>query len=130
MNDLRLPCRIAAICGGLLLVAAAAPSMLATAEPGQWQVERSGGQPQALCVASIAALAQLEHRGLACTRVVVRESTTAATIHYTCAGGGFGESTISLITPRSLRIETQGISGGAPFNYVVQARRTGNCSRH
>jgi hypothetical protein len=33
-----------------------------------------------------------------------------------------------LITPRSIRIETQGISGDLPFNYVLQARRVGDCA--
>jgi len=34
-----------------------------------------------------------------------------------------------LITPRSIRIETQGISDNLPFNYVIQARRVGDCPR-
>lgn len=111
----------------MLLAGASPPSMLTVAEPGLWQIERSGAQPRRLCVAQSAALAQLEHSGRACTRVVIRESATAATVHYTCSGAGFGESEMTLITPRSLRIQTQGISGGAPFNYVVQARRVGSC---
>ena len=44
-------------------------------------------------------------------------------IDYTCAGGGFGQSKITVLTPRSVRIETQGIADHAPFNYVVQAQR-------
>ena len=105
--------------------------MLRVAVPGLWQVERSGTQPQRLCVSQVAELAQLEHRGGACTRVVIRESDSAATIHYTCtAGSGFGESEIKLVTPRSMRIQTQGISRGVPFNYVVQARRAGSCPTH
>jgi len=39
------------------------------------------------------------------------------------------------VTPRSLRLDTQGISDGLPFHYVAQARRVGDCpaqtaSRH
>ena len=48
-------------------------------------------------------------------------------IQYSCPGGGFGRSTLTMITPRSLRIETQGISDNLPFNYVLQARRVGDC---
>ena len=31
--------------------------------------------------------------------------------------------------PRSMRIETQGISGNLPFNYQLHARRVGDCGR-
>ena len=58
-------------------------------------------------------------------------SDTAASttvIEYKCASGGFGQSKMTLMTPRSLRIETQGISAGLPFNYVIQARRVANCA--
>jgi hypothetical protein len=34
-----------------------------------------------------------------------------------------------VLTPRSLRIATQGISGGLPFNYVLQARRVDDCAK-
>ena len=34
-----------------------------------------------------------------------------------------------MLTPRSLRIETQGISDSLPFNYVLQARRVGDCAK-
>jgi hypothetical protein len=35
---------------------------------------------------------------------------------------------MTLLTPRTIRIATQGISAGGPFNYVVHARRAGNCN--
>ena len=54
---------------------------------------------------------------------------SSATIEYHCAGADFGRSEIDVITPRSLRIETQGISDGLPFNYVLQARRVGECGQ-
>ena len=75
-------------------------------------------------------LAQLEHRNENCVREVVRDSGSDATINYKCPGGGFGHSTLKMITPRSLRVETQGISRNAPFKYVFQARRVGNCPGH
>ena len=40
---------------------------------------------------------------------------------------GFGHSEVTLLTPRSLRIATQGISDGLPFNYVLQAHRIADC---
>lgn len=113
----------------LALAAAAPPAALTTTLPGLWEIS---GQPLSptpvkMCIADIASLAQLEHRRSRCTRVVIRDKPAAAEIHYTCAGGGFGRSTMKLITPRSLRVETQGIAGSAPFNYVFLARRIGDC---
>ena len=112
------------------LAAAATPSVLSGTEGGLWEISRKGGQPVRLCVANPSILAQFEHRNANCTRNVVREAGTAATIHYNCKGGDFGHSTLTVVTPRSLRIETQGISGNAPFKYVLQARRVGNCPGH
>lgn len=121
--------RIGAIVLGCLC-GATAPTLLTTAEPGQWEIGRSGAAPIKLCVASIAGLAELESRGSVCTRTVIRNSRSTAEISYTCRGGDFGESVLSLITPRSIRVQSQGIAGGAPFKYTVQARRTGDCPAH
>jgi hypothetical protein len=118
------------LAGAGALIAAAPPSVLSQAEGGLWEVDRSGAQPVRLCVPNPATLAQFEHRNGRCTRSVIREAGTDATIHYSCAGGGFGQSKLTVITPRSLRIETQGISGNSPFKYVLQARRVGNCAGH
>lgn len=113
----------------LALTAAARPSVLARATAGLWEL--SGGSRQSRqCIADPAMLAQIEHRGNGCTQVVIRDLPTVAEVHYTCPGGEFGRTTVSMITPRSFRVETQGISSGAPFNYVVQARRVGNCRVH
>ncbi|HET9811678.1 MAG TPA: DUF3617 family protein [Sphingomicrobium sp.] len=112
------------------LTAAAGPSALSRVSGGLWQIDREGAAPAKLCIANPAALAQLEHRGAACKRAVVRDGAMETTIHYTCAGGGFGHSTITVLTPRSLRIQTQGIARDAPFNYTFQARRLGDCPAH
>ena len=63
-----------------------------------------------------------------CTSEVITDQGTETRIRYTCADGGFGDSKMTLITPRTLRIETQGISGGLPFHYQRHARRVGHCS--
>jgi hypothetical protein len=113
----------------LILTAASPPSVLAQASPGLWEVSGLPGSktPTRLCVADVRVLAAFEHRGRNCSRSVLRDSGTQAVIHYNCAAAGFGESRITLITPRSLKIQTQGISENAPFNYVLQARRVGDC---
>lgn len=112
-----------------LLVAAAVPRALAPAAGGLWEVSQSasGHASTKLCVPSPEVLAQFEHRQGRCTRVVIRDSGNLAEIHYTCADGGFGRSEVTLVTPRSLTIDTQGISGGLPFHYKLYARRMGDC---
>ena len=113
-----------------LLTAAAAPGVLARAEGGLWEISRAGTTAVKLCVANPVVLAQFEHRGGDCPREVVRDSGNSAVVSYHCSGGNFGRSEVTAITPRSLRVETQGISANAPFKYVFQARRVGNCQSH
>jgi hypothetical protein len=73
-------------------------------------------------------LEQYEHRASNCMRKALSDDGTTLVVQYSCGGSGFGRSELTVITPRSLRIETQGISGGLPFNYVLQARRVGDCA--
>jgi hypothetical protein len=115
----------------LLLIAAAPPSALNQAQPGMWEISGAPGAttPVRQCVADIAALARFEHRAKACVAKIVKDDGSSTSIQYSCGGAGFGNSEIDVITPRSLRISTQGISDGQPFNYVLQARRIDDCSK-
>ena len=92
-----------------------------------WEISRPGQPPVMLCVADPAILAQFEHRAASCERELLGEAGSTARIHYSCDGGGFGDSKLTMLTPRSLRVETQGISDNAPFKYKFQARRVSNC---
>ena len=111
----------------LALVAAVRPAVFTQTSGGLWEVSRANGGRRNICIPDPIVLAQYENLRASCSRNVIRNQQARAEIHYTCAGGAFGQSTVELITPRSLRIETQGISGNAPFHYVLQARRIGNC---
>jgi hypothetical protein len=113
---------------GLMVGAAALPPVIADSG-GLWEVSRSatGAAPERSCLPQASALAQWEHRRANCTRVVLSSTASEAVIHYTCPAGDFGHSKMTVITPRTLRVETQGISGGFPFNYVLHARRIGEC---
>ena len=117
--------------GALFLVglAAAAPSVLAGVNGGLWEVSGQGA-PVRLCLADPLLLAAYEHRSTRCTRSVIRSDGQSAVVSYSCSGGGFGHSELSVLTPRSLQIDTQGILGGEPYNYVLDARRLGDCPRH
>jgi hypothetical protein len=117
-------------CGAALLLAltaAALPAALSQASAGLWEISRSDGGRRNVCIANPIMLTQYEHLRGKCTRELIRDQGRKAEYSYSCAGGGFGQSTIEQITPRSLRVETQGISQGAPFHYVLQARRIGDC---
>lgn len=110
------------------LTAAMRPGILSQAGGGLWEVSGApGSQAQKICLPDPGLLAQFEHRRASCTRVVFRDDSSLAEVHYTCSGGGFGTSKIGSLTPRSFRIETQGISGNAPFHYTLQARKIGSC---
>ena len=123
---------IAAAGGAALLALGAAqrPAALAQSSGGLWELSGVPGArvPPRLCVADPAVLAQFEHRGQQCTRLVISDTPPSTVIHYTCASGGFGRAKMTMITPLAIRIETQGISGDMPFNYVLQARRVGECA--
>lgn len=130
--------RFALLLLGLTLPAALAaasitqqPSVLAQAIGGLWELDGVPGAqaPVKQCVVAIAALAQFEHRTRNCTRSVISDSDGTTVIQYSCGAAGFGRSEIHLITPRSLKISTQGISDSLPFNYVLQARRVGDCPK-
>jgi hypothetical protein len=112
----------------LALTAAQQPGAIAAASPGLWEISGvPGKRPVRECVGNLAALAQYEHRGRSCARNVISSNASSTIIEYRCGGAGFGRSKIDVITPRNLRIDTQGISDNLPFGYVLQARRVGDC---
>lgn len=114
---------------GAAVIAAPRPAALAKASPGLWEIYRLPGTRMASreCVADLVSLAQYEHRRQRCASTVLSDNPITTVIEYSCTGGGFGRTALTMITPRSLRIETQGISDNLPFNYVLQARRVGDC---
>jgi hypothetical protein len=130
-----LPLLASAGIGVIALSAAAQPSALAQVQPGLWEISGVPGAaaPVRQCVMDVVVLARFEHRAKACSAKTLRDAGTMAEIDYSCGGAGFGHSEVTLLTPRSLRVGTQGISGGLPFNYVLQAHRIADCpsaSRH
>lgn len=105
------------------------PHLLRSIEGGLWEITQPGSRiaPRRMCLSDVSLLAQYEHRGQQCTRVTVSESGNKALMRYTCAGDGFGTSEFQVVTPRSLRLQTQGIKDGLPFSHTLHARRVGRC---
>ena len=111
---------------------AAAPQIdaLSKLERGRWQVrELDGATPSvSLCIGDPALLLRFEHRGeRSCSSELLASGAASRTVQYTCRGRGFGHSHLRVETPRSVRIDSQGLSRGRPFSYRLEARRTGAC---
>ncbi len=125
-------CLAVAVTAAVTPGAAEQPASIAQAQPGLWEISGAPGAnaPSRQCVADIAALARFEHRAKSCAAKVLKNSGSMTSIEYSCGGAGFGHSEIQTITPRSLRISTQGISDGLPFNYVLQAHRIDDCPKN
>ncbi len=115
---------------GALLLGAQGPIGIAPALPGLWEVARSatGADAARICVREAVALSQWEHREARCTRAIIADGRDRTLVEYVCVNGGFGRSEMTLVTPRTLKIATQGISRDGPFAYTLHARRVGNCA--
>jgi len=115
----------------LTLVAATQPAALGMTSAGDWELSGVAGvkAPVRQCVADLMTLTQFEHRGRHCTSQVISDRGNSTVVQYSCGAAGFGRTQIDVLTPRSLRISTQGISDNLPFNYVMQARRIGDCAK-
>lgn len=112
-------------------LAATGPSALGHIAGGLWEVSGAPGSqaPIRQCFADVLTLAQFEHRTRNCSRTVISDNGTSTVINYRCGPSDFGQSQVDIVTPRSLRIATQGISDQLPFNYVIQAHRVGDCEK-
>lgn len=119
------------VCALLAIAAALGAATLPSALSGggEWHVSTNatGTHGTRHCLADGAILTQWEHRRAQCTRVVLTGTQDRADVQYTCTGGGFGNSKVQVLTPRSVRIQTQGIANGLPFGYTIHARRLGAC---
>ena len=113
----------AAVAAGAVQIAA-----LAEVTPGEWQLKEIGGTAtKSVCVADPAQLFQVQHPNATCKRNVLDSSAKAATAQYTCAAGGSGRTTLTVRSSQSVKVETQGMSGGAPFAFDYDAKRIGDC---
>lgn len=98
-------------------------------EHGQWEIHEVGATsaPRTLCLSDPETLIQLRHPGIACSHFVIDNQPKTLTVSYSCSGAGSGRTTISLATPRIIRLQTQGLAQNAPFDSDYSARRIGAC---
>ena len=122
-----------AVLGGLLAAGAAQaqPAAALTAinaiAPGMWELRVEGEAPRSICVARPDAFVQVRHRDSACSRIVIANEKSSATVHYSCPGAGWGRTTVRVSTPNLVHIDTQGIADNAPFAFTADAHRAGDC---
>ena len=130
MERLKRLSRLGLVAGIAVLVGGAGlPS--AMIGPGIWEISNSAtAHGDRICLSDPALLAQWEHRTMTCERVILSSSIDRAVVHYTCAGGGFGTSKVEELTPRSVRIDSQGIADGYPYARTIFAHRVGPCALH
>jgi hypothetical protein len=121
---------LAGCAAALALTAAQRPPALAGIQPGLWELAGMPGAkaPARECISDVQLLTRLEHRTMSCTSKVISDDGRSTVVEYSCGAAGFGHSKLEVITPRSLKISTQGISDALPFNYTLQAHRVGECS--
>lgn len=115
----------------LALLAAGASAQPLTAtntlETGLWELRTPGSPTRKVCLRDRNALFQVQHSDAMCSRLVIANEKSTATVHYSCPGAGWGRTTLRVSTPRSAYIDTQGIADNAPFAFIAEARRIGDC---
>ncbi|MCL9983186.1 MAG: hypothetical protein NBV60_08525 [Erythrobacter sp.] len=103
-------------------------AMLGTLTKGEWTIKfRDGSADRKICVRSGQELIQLRHRESGCNQFVVEDGAAKVTVQYTCPANGYARTSIRRETPALVQLESQGIHGGLPFQFLAEARRTGSC---
>jgi hypothetical protein len=116
-------------------VAAALPQLkpinaMAAVQPGLWSIhalDRGESDIPAICVSDTTRLLQFRHPNQTCSRFVIADTPHVATIQYSCPGAGWGRTSVRIISPGQLRLDTQGIADNAPFALAAEAKRIGDC---
>jgi hypothetical protein len=105
-------------------------AMLNEIEAGRWELRlrEAGAGVERICLRDGRRLIQLRHPQQLCESYVVSDAPADVTIQYTCHGKGYGRTHIRKESGRLVHIESQGIAGGLPFNFVAEARRIGECA--
>ncbi len=126
-----LPALLLSVAGSTTGEAKPAPlDVLNKLQPGLWQLKTFGDRAdRQMCVDNGRQLIQIRHAGESCSQFIVEDTTTAATVQYTCRGTGYGRTRIRFEQPSLVQINTQGIQRGLPFDMNIEARRIGPCGR-
>lgn len=103
-------------------------AVLAQIERGQWLLKERLGSERKICFTAPTSFIQIGHGNAPCEQFVIGQDQHSATVSYMCTGHGKGRTTVTVETPRLVRIETQGVLDGAPFEQEYEGRKVGACS--
>ncbi|MFM9934759.1 MAG: DUF3617 domain-containing protein [Novosphingobium sp.] len=120
----------AAFSGPAVTAEKPALAMLDLLQPGQWEVrdrDLSSGRSR-VCLENGRSLIQIRHMRETCRSLTVEDTAKAVTVHYTCPGNGYGQTSVRFESAQLVQLETQGIAQGLPFNVRAEARRVGSCT--
>ena len=111
----------------------AAPTLVAlgTMQSGLWHIRRVDGgtdTPSDICLGDPRVMLQLRHPAAACGSFVVDNEAKLTTVQYSCPGAGGGRTSLRIESAAAVHIDSQGIAQNAPFAFVAEARRTGDCT--
>lgn len=98
-------------------------------EPGLWEISQdaTGRGGRKGCIRDVVLLATYAHAGDRCLRTYLTNKPRHLILELDCGRGDFARSHVTVITPRSLKIESQGFHKGEPYNNAIYARRVGEC---
>lgn len=117
-----------ALAGAPSIAQNATLAMLGELDSGQWELRfRDDAPSQRICLRNGTELLQLRHRGGNCNRLVVENGAKQVTVQYTCAGNGYGRTSVRRESATLVQVDSQGIAGGRPFQFSAEARRVGSC---
>ena len=109
---------------------AQAPSltMLDQLQRGEWELRFRDGTPaRKICLRTGRQLVQLRHPNRNCTQYVVDDTANLVTVQYTCAGSGYGLTSVRKETGSLVQIKTSGLVALEAFDFTAEARRIGSC---
>lgn len=98
---------------------------------GRWEIRMRGERRpiERICLRNGQGLIQLRHPEQPCDRLVVEDTANSVTVQYTCRGRGYGRTHIRMESDQLVQLESQGISGGLPFDFAAEVRRLGSCDQ-
>jgi hypothetical protein len=131
----RIAASLAGLAGLALVGAAPQPAKpvraLKGVAPGLWEVSPSatGHGSRRICFSDLLALANAGHPRERCRRTVLSDAPGKVVLDLVCEGGDTGRARLSVTTPRSIKVDVQGIHRGLPFAFPLYARRVGQCPK-
>lgn len=97
---------------------------------GAWtfhEVGNTASPPREVCVHDPRLLLQLVHGPAQCAQYVIENQPDRITVQYRCPGAGTGRTTIKVEDRNLIRLQTQGLVKGAPFDFDYEGRYAGRC---